>query len=139
LMPSGNLRRALRGHGHAMSAIVQVGKSGVTDGLVKQVHQALADHELIKVKIGGECPVDRFDVAARLDREPGIDIVQIVGRVLLIYKRHPQTPRYEGKRARAGKATSAVSEKARPPAKRSARSERSERPRSTRRRPRARQ
>jgi RNA-binding protein len=30
-------------------------------------------------------------------------VVQIVGRVLLLYKRHPQTPRYEGKRARAGK------------------------------------
>ena len=98
LMPSGELRRALRGHGHAMSAIVQIGKSGVTDALVKQVRQALADHELIKVKIGGECPVDRHEVAARLEGEPGIQIVQIVGRVLLVYKRHPRTPRYEGKR-----------------------------------------
>ncbi|HEY6476541.1 MAG TPA: YhbY family RNA-binding protein [Polyangia bacterium] len=103
LMPASDLRRALRGHGHAMSAIVQIGKSGVTDGVIKQVEQALADHELIKVKIGGECPVDRHEVAARLDREPGVDIVQMVGRVLLLYKRHPQTPRYEGKRARAAK------------------------------------
>jgi RNA-binding protein len=103
LMPSGELRRALRGHGHAMSAIVQVGKAGVTEGLIKQVQQALADHELIKVKIAGECPVDRTVVAARLDGEPGIDIVQMVGRVLLLYKRHPRTPRYEGKRAPAAK------------------------------------
>jgi RNA-binding protein len=107
LMPSGDLRRALRGHGHAISAIVQIGKSGVTDGVVKQVQQALADHELIKVKIGGECPVDRTEVAARLDREPGIDVVQIVGRVLLLYKRHPRKPRYEGKRALVGKAAPA--------------------------------
>jgi RNA-binding protein len=103
LMPAGDLRRALRGHGHAISAIVQIGKSGVTDGVVKQVQQALADHELIKVKIGGECPVDRAEVAARLDREPGIDVVQMVGRVLLLYKRHPRKPRYEGKRALIGK------------------------------------
>jgi RNA-binding protein len=101
LMPSGELRRALRGHGHAMSAIVQIGKAGVTDALVKQVQQALADHELIKVKIGGECPVDRHQVAARLEGEPGIQIAQIVGRVLLLYKRHPRTPRYEGKRVAA--------------------------------------
>lgn len=103
LMPPGELRRALRGHGHAMSPLVQVGKAGVTDALVKQVNQALADHELIKVKVGGECPVDRHQVAERLDQEPGVDVVQIIGRVILLYKRHPRTPRYEGKRARAAR------------------------------------
>ena len=61
-MPTGDLRRALRAHGHAMSPIVQVGKAGVTQGVIKQVNQALADHELIKVKVGGECPVDRHEV-----------------------------------------------------------------------------
>jgi RNA-binding protein len=101
LMPASDLRRALRGHGHAMSAVVQIGKSGVTEAVVKQVQQALADHELIKVKIGAECPADRHEVADCLGREPGINVVQMVGRVLLLYKRHPQTPRYEGKRAKA--------------------------------------
>jgi RNA-binding protein len=120
LMPTGDLRRKLRAHGHAMSPIVQVGKSGVTDGLVKQVTQALADHELIKVKVGGECPLDRFQVADRLDEEPGVDVVQIVGRVVLLYKRHPQKPRYEGKRAAeaaAVKATSAPRSRSRRPAR----------------------
>jgi RNA-binding protein len=105
LMPASDLRRALRGHGHAMSPIVQVGKAGVSGALIKQVQQALEDHELIKVKIGGECPLDRYEVADRLDAEPGVDLVQIIGRVLLLYKRHPQKPRYEGKRAAADKAT----------------------------------
>jgi hypothetical protein len=27
--------------------------------------------------------------------------VQMIGRVLLLYKRHPHSPRYEGKRAKA--------------------------------------
>jgi RNA-binding protein len=100
LMPASELRRVLRGHGHAMSAIVQIGKSGVTEAVIKQVQQALADHELIKVKIGAECPADRFEVADRLGSEPGVNVVQMVGRVLLLYKRHPQKPRYEGKRAK---------------------------------------
>ena len=122
LMPTGDLRRALRAHGHAMSPIVQVGKAGVTDAVIKQVNQALADHELIKVKVGGECPLDRHQVADRLDDEPGIDVVQIVGRVLLLYKRHPHKPRYEGKRAAARapapvKPTSARRSRSRRPAR----------------------
>jgi len=99
-MPASELRRALRGHGHAMSAIVQIGKAGVTEAVVNQVQQALADHELIKVKVGAECPADRFQVADRLGGEPGITVVQMVGRVLLLYKRHPHKPRYEGKRSK---------------------------------------
>ena len=105
-MPATELRRALRGHGHAMSAIVQIGKSGVTEAVIKQVQQALSDHELIKVKIGAECPADRHEVADRLGGEPGINVAQMVGRVLLLYKRHPHTPRYEGKRAQAGGSSS---------------------------------
>ena len=101
LMPSNALRRTLRGHGHRLTPLVQVGKAGVTEGLLRQVRQALADHELIKVKIGGESPVDRFAVAERLAGEPGVNIVQILGRVVLAYKRHPRTPRYEGKQTTA--------------------------------------
>jgi RNA-binding protein len=101
LMPSGELRRRLRGHGHALTALVQVGKAGVTKPLVRQLTQVLLDHELVKVKVAGECPADRFEVADQLGAEPGVDVVQIVGRTILLYKRHAQTPRYEGKRAAA--------------------------------------
>jgi RNA-binding protein len=96
LMPSGKLRRALRAHGHGQSALVQIGKNGVTRGLLKELAQALHDHELVKVKIGSECPQDRFAVADALAAEPGTNVVQILGRTLLVYKRHPHAPRFEG-------------------------------------------
>lgn len=99
LMPSGKLRQSLRGYGHALSPIVQVGKAGITHALVRQVNDALAIHELLKLKVGSESPVDRFEVAERLGEEPGVQVVQILGRMVLLYKRHPQQPKYEGKRA----------------------------------------
>jgi RNA-binding protein len=101
LMPSTPLRRALRGHGHALDPIVQIGHQGTTPALVKQVTQALADHELIKVKLGSECPQSRFEVAERLGEEPGVEVAQILGKTILLYKRHPHEPRFEGERARA--------------------------------------
>jgi len=100
LMPSGELRRRLRAHGHARKPLVQIGKGGVTAGVLAQVAQALFDHELVKVRIGTECPVDRFEVADQLAAQPGTQVVSLVGRVVLVYKRHPEKPRFEGKAAR---------------------------------------
>jgi RNA-binding protein len=99
LMPSGDLRRRLRGLAHALAPILQVGKEGVTPAVVRQMTGALHDHELIKAKIGSECPASRFEVAEQLAGEPGVNVVQILGRVLVLYKRHPQEPRYEGPNA----------------------------------------
>jgi len=133
LMPSGPLRKALRGHGHGLSVIVQVGKAGVTPALVKQIEQALADHELVKVKVASEGPADRFAVAEQLAALGGVNIVQIVGGILLLYKRHPRVARYEGKRARA--ATSATEPDGKPAAAKSDIVTRPTRPRSVARHP----
>jgi RNA-binding protein len=95
LMPSSKLRRALRGHGHALSALVHVGKGGLAPAVIKQLEQTLADHELVKIKVDTDSPDDRLGVAELLAARPGLNIVQIVGHVILIYKRHPREPRFE--------------------------------------------
>lgn len=101
LMPSGALRRALRSAGHALSPVVQIGKQGVTAPVVAQVTRALFDHELIKIKLGTECPDSRFEVAECLGSEPGVQVAQILGRTVLLYKRHPKEPRFEKKSEKA--------------------------------------
>lgn len=93
LMPSDSLRRRLRGAGHALAANVQIGHEGATPAVRKQIQQGLADHELIKVKLGSECPQDRFEVAELLAAD-GVQIAQILGRTLLLYKRDPEQARF---------------------------------------------
>ncbi len=105
LMPSTPLRRALRGAGHALAPVVQIGRQGVTDPVIAQVARALVDHELIKVKLGTECPDTRFEVAERLGGESDVRVVQILGRIILLYKRHPKRPRFEEPLARVRKPT----------------------------------
>ena len=56
---TGAAARQLRALAHHLDPVVQVGKEAVTKGVVAQVARALLDHELIKVKIGSESPVDR--------------------------------------------------------------------------------
>jgi RNA-binding protein len=95
LMPSGPLRRALRAAGHHLAPVVQVGKEGVTPAVARQAAQALADHELVKVKVGTESPEDRFEAADRLREATGAAVAQILGRTLLLYLRHPEKSRHE--------------------------------------------
>ncbi len=99
LMPSGPLRKKLRAAGHHLSAIVQVGKEGVTDAVVQQLGQALHDHELVKVKVGTESPEDRFEAAEQLAAGATAQVAQILGRTILLYRKHPDKPRFEPKQS----------------------------------------
>ncbi len=94
-MPSTPLRRRLRALGHTLFPVVQIGRQSAGEAVFKQIDQALLDHELIKVKVGAECPETRFDLAERCAAVTGVNVVQILGRTLLLYKRHPKKPKYE--------------------------------------------
>ena len=87
--------RYLRGLGHHLDAIVQIGKDGITDGLVSAVNEALRVHELVKVKVGTESPTDRKEAGPELATRTGATLAQILGRTVLLYKRHPSKPKIE--------------------------------------------
>jgi RNA-binding protein len=95
LMPSTKLRKTLRAAGHHLSPVVQVGKEGVTAAVLAQLDAQLAAHELVKVRIGTESPEDRFEAADRLGDAAGAQIAQILGRTVLVYRRHPEKPKFE--------------------------------------------
>src|SRR5512142_2084507 len=99
LMPSTKLRKALRAAGHHLAPVVHVGKEGVSEALLRQLDAQLAAHELVKVKIGAESPEDRFEAAARLGEAAGAQLAQILGRTVLVYRKHPEKPRFEPKDA----------------------------------------
>jgi RNA-binding protein len=90
---TGKDRRYLRGLAHGMSPVVIVGQRGPTDAVMRQVDAALTDHELIKVRLGSECPVDRDEAATLLIERIGCEIAGSIGRVLIVYRAHPERPR----------------------------------------------
>src|SRR5689334_6627183 len=92
---SGKQRRYLRSLGHHLEPVVQLGKHGLTDGVTAAVDAALAEHELVKVRIGTECPDDRNDVAERLGPAVQGEVAQVLGRTILVYRRRPKDPKIE--------------------------------------------
>lgn len=92
---TGKQRRHLRSLAHHLSPVVHVGKEGVTHALRRQVDRALDDHELIKVRVGENSPEDRFQVAEDLTTWLGAHLAGKAGRVLTLYRMHPEKPRIQ--------------------------------------------
>lgn len=90
---SGKAVRHLRALGHDLAPVVQIGKEGLTDSVVAATNAALLRHELVKLKVQPEAPVDRKEVAAELAGLTGAALAQVLGRTFLLYKRHPKKPK----------------------------------------------
>ena len=87
--------RKLRALGHALSPVVALGKEGMTDSVVAAVDAAIAIHELVKVKIQRESPVNRHEAGIELAARTGSVLAQVIGRTLLLYRRHAKKPKIE--------------------------------------------
>jgi RNA-binding protein len=90
---TGRQRRHLRALGHHLTPVVQIGKQGLTEATLTAVSDALEQHELIKVRVGTECPEDRHDIAERMAPAVKGQVAQVLGRTVLIYRRHPKEPK----------------------------------------------
>lgn len=97
---TGKQRRHLRALGHALAPVAQVGKGGLSDAVVKAIDAALADHELVKIKLLETLDVDRDEAASQLAERTGSQVAQVLGRTVLLYRPDPDEPRIELPRAR---------------------------------------
>ena len=71
----------------------QVGKKEITDSLIAMLDKALTARELIKIDVmrGADDPIMELalDLSSRLHAE----IVQVVGKVIVLYRRNKEKPR----------------------------------------------
>jgi RNA-binding protein len=94
-MLTGKQRRHLRSLGHPLGVTVQLGRGGITEGLLAAVNQALADHELIKVRVAEAAGLDRHEAAGNLAGQTRSEIAQVLGNTVLLYRRRDQDPTIE--------------------------------------------
>ena len=80
-------RKRLRQIGHSLNPVVMLGNQGLTDNVVEEALRALADHELIKVKVAGEDKEQRLMLLQSLAEKTDAQIVQQVGKIALLYKK----------------------------------------------------
>lgn len=86
-------RKLLRGLGHKLKPIIYVGQAGISDTLVKELKQSLAHHELLKVNVRVADREMRESTIAELVGQSGAHLIQAMGNMALLYRRHPKTPK----------------------------------------------
>lgn len=79
-------RKYLRRLAHDVKPVVQVGNSGLTDGLLAELNDCLTRHELIKVKVRVGNRDLRDETIDALSRITGAEIIQRVGNTASLYR-----------------------------------------------------
>lgn len=79
-------RKHLRAIGHKLKPVVMIAGRGVTEGVDAELERALEDHELIKVKLAIAEPDDRKLVARHICEAHKAELVQSIGKVVLLYR-----------------------------------------------------
>lgn len=82
----GKQKRYLRAQAHHLQPVFQIGKGGVSEAMLTQIGEALEKRELIKVSLLQNTDEIAEDVAHLLEQEVHCQIVQIIGRVLVLFR-----------------------------------------------------
>ena len=86
-------RAQLRGLANGVPTIFQIGKGGINENFLKQVEDALKARELIKINSLETTPIAPKELANIIAEKVKCDVVQVVGRKMIFYKRNEKDPK----------------------------------------------
>jgi len=76
----------LRALAHDLNPVVMTGSAGLTDAVLNEIEQAVAHHELIKIKLSGSDRAGRQEMGTTICATLGAMGVQTIGQMLVIYR-----------------------------------------------------
>ena len=94
-MLSGKEKRYLRSLANTIDPVVQVGKASVNESVLFSLNEALEARELVKVKVLKNCLDEVKDVAQVLAEQGNAELVQVIGRNVVLYRPNPEKPGIE--------------------------------------------
>lgn len=80
------------------SAIMQIGKGGISENLKKTVSDALEARELIKLSVLENCDWSPREAAEELAQTVNADVVGVIGRKVILYRESKENKKIELKK-----------------------------------------
>lgn len=88
-------KKFLKGLAHDLQPLIQVGKEGLSEALIEATNQELLRRELIKIKLGKNSGVGKDDAGVTLSEATGSNLVQLIGKTLILYRANPKRKKEE--------------------------------------------
>jgi len=89
---TGKQKKYLRALAHPLKPLLNLGKKGLSPENKREIETLLLDHELIKLKVLDSCPFSKKECANVVGRIKGLEVVQIIGKTLVLFSPHPDDP-----------------------------------------------
>jgi RNA-binding protein len=86
-------RAQLRAMANSIDTILQIGKGGITDNVVRQAADALVSRELIKGRALESSLLTANEAAEELALRTGAENVQTIGSRFVLYKENTRMPK----------------------------------------------
>jgi len=85
-------QRFLRSLAHHLPVKATVGKEGITDQVLNSLNEVIDANELVKIKLQENFPHDRKEGGKLLATETGTALVQVIGRMVILYRGNDDLP-----------------------------------------------
>ena len=92
---TGKQKRYLRARAHPLRPVVNLGKHGLSQETRREIEVQLHERELIKLKVLDNCPLTKKECAEELSRAKSLEVVQVIGKTLVLYCPHSDEPKIE--------------------------------------------
>lgn len=79
-------RAYLKSLAMGLDPILQIGKAAVTPEITKSVDEVLEARELIKIHVLKNCVADARDIAELLAERTRSQVVQVIGKKIILYR-----------------------------------------------------
>ena len=88
---TGQQRKYLRGLAHGLKPLVLIGSRGFSQAVATALDEALATHELVKVKFNDNKEKDfKQKTTTDLEGATGASAVGVIGHTVIFYRPHPE-------------------------------------------------
>ncbi len=89
---TGKQKRYLRALAHPLKPLVNLGKHGLSPENKREIETLLLDHELIKLKVLDSSSLSKKECANAVGRIKSLEVVQVIGKTLVLFSPHPDDP-----------------------------------------------
>ena len=85
-------KKYIKGLGHPLKPIIQIGKDGVSKEFITNLDDCLEHHELIKIKVLENAPDEKGELATQIEKKTKGCVAQIIGKTILFYRPFKEEP-----------------------------------------------